>query len=108
MMNGLYLPFVILPCAGAILATWMLRDWRLSAAATCGSLGVVILAASVPTPFLGVLLPVLSGVFVGSAVTTGMLLWAPTGSVWGRMTIALLVTFVIFLTYLSYALQEVA
>lgn len=94
MISSIAFVFVILPCAGAVLAGALLFDWRLAAAALCGALAMIfalpVLAATVGT----IALPFVAGVALGALAVLVSLWRRPSLDVWSRMIRALLTAFV--------------
>lgn len=95
MMQGLSLPFVVLPSIGGVAAGWLLTDWRLAGALVAGGLALVLLG----TGQLGLIglfaLPVIGGAATGALALMPYLYFRPDASVWSRMTLALAVTFAV-------------
>ena len=92
-MSGMVFVFVGLPCLGAGLAGWLLRDWRLAAAAAAGSAGLLFLLSRL-------WLPGLSGIAVGALALVALLLYRPDADIWTRLLSAVAAAFVVHFTLL--------
>ena len=60
------IPFVLLPCLGAVIAGWGLADWRLAGIAVCGGLAVLAVAAFLPASLRLFGSPLVRGALVGA------------------------------------------
>ncbi len=106
-MSAILVSFVLLPCIGAILAGYLLFDWRLAAAAACGAAGLTFLGPLLPTAVRLYAQPAFTGVFVGAVTLVLLLRRRPAISVWSRMTWALGVAFVLHLFGLFFILGRI-
>lgn len=94
MISALGFTFVILPCIGAVVVAALVRDWRLAAAALCGSLALAFIAPFLPAG-LGLLgLPLFMGAALGGLSMVIALLRSPDTDLWGRMITALITAFI--------------
>ena len=87
-MSGMALVFVGLPCLTACIAGWLLKDWRLAAAAAAGAAGLLFLLDRL-------WLPGLSGIAVGALALVPLLLLRPAADVWTRLLTTLAAAFVV-------------
>lgn len=105
MISGLGFTFVILPCIGAVAIAALLKDWRLAAAAVCGSLGAIFIAPYAPDGIRLIASPVLFGMAIGAAAVMIRLWLRPSADIWSRMIWAIVVTAVITFTPLLMLLN---
>ncbi len=105
-MWNIAIPFVLLPCLGAVIAGWGLADWRLAGIAVCAALAVLALSAFLPAGLRLFGLPLVSGVLVGAISLIPLLILRPDASVWGRMTLAMLVAFAVHMAHLYWTLGQ--
>ena len=99
-MSGITVPYVVMPCIGAVVLGAMVRDWRLAAAALFGALAVLAANEYLPDPVRVFGLPVIMGIILGSVALVPYLAIRPVADVWGRMLCALIPTFVIGFLFL--------
>ena len=93
-MDGATFAFIALPAFGALIAGYLLTDWRLAGAVAAGGFGLLLVLPGSAPNFATFALPVLLGAAAGALVLLPYLRFVPDGTVWGRMTIAIVAALV--------------
>lgn len=103
-MNGPFLTFMLVPCAGGIFAGRVSRHWSLAAATLFGALALSMAVITFDPPYSMLILPFGTGCAAASVVLIAMLTWRPSVSVWTRMSAGLGTAFLTHFYFLSLAL----
>ncbi len=106
MIEGLTLPFVLIPSIGGTIAGWLLTDWRLAGAAASGGFALLFVAGLLPEVIRVLSLPLISGVAVGALALAPVLFLRPDAGVWSRMTVGLLAAFIAHYGFLFFSLGQ--
>ena len=99
-MWDIAIPFVLLPCLGAVIAGWGLADWRLAGIAVCAALVVLAVAAFLPVSLRLFGLPLVSGALVGALALIPVLYWRGDVNLWSRMSVAMMAAFAVHMLHL--------
>ena len=92
-MDGITFAFIAMPCIGACIAGWALRDWRLAGAMASGGFALLLVLPG-SGPLMAYALPFIAGAAVGSLALLPYMKWRSDATVWGRMAVALIATLV--------------
>ncbi len=106
MIEGLTLPFVLIPSIGGTIAGWLLTDWRLAGAAASGGFALMFIAGLFPEVIRVLALPLVSGIAVGALALAIVLFFRRDAGLWGRMTVGLLAAFFAHYGFLFFSLGQ--
>ena len=105
-MTTIALPYLIMPVMAAVVAAWAASHWTLAGAVATGALGTMFVWWEYETGALRVFLPLLTGAVVAGLALLPMLVVRPGVSVWTRMTVAMVITFLVHFLFIQYAIAS--
>lgn len=100
-MSGIATTFLVLPSLAAVLVAWLVQDWRMAGLIAALGVATLIVLLAIRHPLGVFVMPSLSGAVVGGVATLCLLRLKPDGSVWTRMSFAVVVAFVAHLFLLT-------